>query len=78
MGVFIGIVVLLLSVALVVLLAASEWFDFDLGNTTRKAVTAAVPAAAEKGGKAKAAAGARKPAKKAVKKAVKPAARKRA
>jgi len=38
MGVFIGVMVLVLSFALVVLLALSEWFDFDLGTSTRQAV----------------------------------------
>lgn len=47
MGVFIGVLVLLLSISLVVLLALSEWYDFDLGASTRQAVATVIPAMAE-------------------------------
>ncbi len=40
MGVFIGVVVLLVSIGLVVLMALSEWFDFDLGHSVAGAARA--------------------------------------
>ena len=46
MGVFIGVLVLLFSLGLVVLMALSEWYDFDLGTTVSQAVEKALPSPA--------------------------------
>jgi hypothetical protein len=43
MGVFIGVLVLLFALALVVLMAVSEWYDFDLGSSLSQAVSKALP-----------------------------------
>jgi len=49
MGVVIGILVLLISIALVVLLALSEWYDFEPAAAAHQAAALVMPAlAAEK------------------------------
>ena len=44
MGVVIGILVLLISIGLVVLLALSEWYDFEPAAAAHQAAAAARPA----------------------------------
>jgi len=46
MGVVIGILVLLISIGLVVLLALSEWYDFEPAGAAHQAAAAALPALA--------------------------------
>jgi hypothetical protein len=70
MGVVIGVLVLLISIALVVLLALSEWYDFEPAGAAHQAAAAALPALA--GAPAKSA---RRGAAKAKPKAAKPARR---
>lgn len=43
MGIVIGVLVLLFALALVVLMALSEWYDYDLGASVSQAVTKALP-----------------------------------
>ena len=44
MGVVIGVLVLLISIGLVVLLALSEWYDFEPAAAAHQAAAAALPA----------------------------------